>query len=292
MRSTEWDDPLDSSESISVPSESVLGRAFAILFAFTADDEGVALAELARRTKLPKATVHRFLRQLCELGLVERGAQGYALGLRMFEIGMREQVSRDLRAALPILGDLRDATHQTVHMAVLDDLQVVYIEKLAGHSGPPLASRVGGRLPAHCTGVGKALLAFGPKEVASAVLRAPLARLTPRTIVLPGPLGRELEQIRRDGVAYEREESTRGTVCVACPVMGTEGSAVAAISVAGWAHQFDPTRYVAAVRTAALAVSRQLAEANGRRVEQPRPGSPSRLRGHTPAPRYRSGATE
>jgi IclR family acetate operon transcriptional repressor len=279
MSSTEWNDSTD-------PLASVLGRAFAIVSAFNSDDESVKLTELARRTGLPKATVHRFLQQLCGFHLVERTATGYQLGLRLFELGMRQPVSRDLRAALPILGDLRDATHQTVHLAVLDEGQVLYVEKLVGHSGRPLASRVGGKLPAHCTGVGKALLAFGPKDVAEAVLRGPLPRLTARTIVLPGPLSRELAKIRREGVAYEYEESTVGVVCAACPIMGPDGVAVAAISVAGWTDSFDPTRFAPAVRTAALAVSRQLAETHNLRVRLPRTGSPSRLRGHTPAPRH------
>jgi IclR family acetate operon transcriptional repressor len=280
MRSTEWNDSPGS-------LDSVLARAYAIVSAFNSDDESVKLSELARRTGLPKATVHRFLQQLCLINIVERTAHGYQLGMRLFELGMRQPVSRDLRAAaVPILGDLRDATHETVHLAVLDDAEVLYVEKLVGHHGPPLASRVGGKLPAHCTGVGKALLAFGPKDVAEAVLRGPLRRLTPRTIVLPGPLSRELAKIRREGVAYESEESAVGVVCAACPIMGPEGIAVAAISVAGWAHSFDPLRFAPAVRTAALAVSRQLAETHNQRVRLPRSGSPSRLRGHTPAPRH------
>lgn len=279
MRSTEWNEPTDS-------SDSVLGRAVGIVSAFDSDDESVELSELARRTGLPKATVHRFLQQLCEFNIIERTATGYQLGMRLFELGMRQPVSRDLRAALPILGDLRDATHETVHLAVLDEAEVLYVEKLVGHQGPPLASRVGGKLPAHCTGVGKALLAFGPKDVAQAVLLGPLRRLTARTVVLPGPLSRELAKARREGVAYEYEESALGVVCVACPIMGSDGIAVAAISVAGWSHSFDPSRYAPAVRTAALAVSRQLAETHNRRVRLPRSGSPSRLRGHTPAPRH------
>lgn len=283
MRSTEWNDSSDSSD----PSDSVLGRAVAIVSAFNSDDESVKLSELARRTGLPKATVHRFLQQLCGFNLIERTPTGYQLGMRLFELGMRQPVSRDLRAALPILGDLRDATHQTVHLAVLDEADVLYVEKLVGHDGPPLASRVGGKLPAHCTAVGKALLAFGPKDVAASVLLGPLLRRTPRTIVLPGPLSQELAKIRREGVAYEYEESSLGVVCAACPIMGADGVAIAAISVAGWVHTLDPLRYAPAVRTAALAVSRQLAESHNLRVRLPRSGSPSRLRGHTPAPRHR-----
>jgi DNA-binding IclR family transcriptional regulator len=251
----------------------------ALLEAFNPDDESVGLSELARRSGLPKATVHRLLHQMSGHGLVERTEDGYRLGMRLFELGHRSPRSRDLRlAALPILGDLRDATHETVHLAVLDGTEVVYLEKLVGHQGPPLASRVGGRLPAHCTGVGKVLLAYASAKVVHAVLQQPLRRLTARTIIMPGLLTRELATIRRTGVAFEHEESTRGVVCAASPIMGPDGTAVAAMSVSGWADRLDPQRYAPAVRTAALAVSRELAERDSHSVRLPRPGSPSRAR--------------
>jgi DNA-binding IclR family transcriptional regulator len=247
-----------------------------IIDALSVESGPVALSEVARRTGLAKATVHRHLAQLCELHVVERGKNGYRLGIRLFELGMRQPESRDLRAALPILGDLRDATHQTIHLAVLDGAEILYLEKLVGHDGPPLPSRVGGRLPAHGTGLGKALLAFGDRESVTALLRTPLPRLTPRTIVLPGPLDRELAKIRREGIAFEYEEAALGVCCVACPIMGPEGVAVAAISAAGSSVRFDPLRYASAVRTAALAVSRQFAETREHHALLPRSGSPSR----------------
>ena len=272
MRSTEPNDGEDS----------VVGRVLAIIEAFDSDDASVRLSELARRTGLPKGTVHRFLQQLCSHNIVERAPDGYQLGVRLFELGMRPPRARDLRESLPILGDLRDATHETVHLAILDGDEVVYVEKLPGHCGPPLASRVGGRSPAHATGLGKALVAFGRKEVAESLLRSKLPRLTPHTIVLPGPLSREFAKIRREGVAYENEEATLGVVCAACPIMGPDGFAVGAISVAGWSHSFDPLRFAPAVRTAALAVSRQLDESRDLRGRLPRDSSPSRARRRLP----------
>jgi DNA-binding IclR family transcriptional regulator len=262
--------------------DSALGRVLAIVEAFDSDDVSVRLSELARRTGLPKATVHRFLQQMCSHNIVERAPDGYQLGVRLFELGMRPPRARDLRESLPILGDLRDATHETVHLAVLDQDEVLCVEKLAGHHGRPLNSRVGGRSPAHCTGLGKALLAFGRKEIAEAMLRRPLPRLTPHTVVLPGPLSRELAKVRREGVAYEYEEAALGVVCAACPIMGPDGFAVGAISVAGWSHSFDPLRFAPAVRTAALAVSRQLDESRDLRARLPRAHSPSRARRRLP----------
>lgn len=271
MRSTEWNEP----------ANSVLGRVMAILGSFNPDEEGVTLSELARRAGLPKASVHRHLQQLSHYNLVERTDDGYQLGMRLFELGQRPPRSRDLQlAAMPILGDLRDATHETVHLAVLEGAEVLYLAKLVGHDHhrPPIASRVGGRLPAHCTGVGKALLAFAADDAVDALLRTSLPRLTARTITLPGPLKRELAKIRHEGVAFEEEESAPGLVCAACPIMGPDGIAVAAISISGWGHRLDPHRFAPAVRTAALAVSRELAETQRRRVALPRAGSPSRVR--------------
>jgi DNA-binding IclR family transcriptional regulator len=266
MRSTESNDGEDS----------ILGRVLAIIEAFDSDAGVVRLSDLARRTDLPKATVHRFLQQMCAHHLVERTTDGYQLGVRLFELGSRAPQPRDLHEALPILGDLRDATHETVHLAVLDEAQVLFVERLLGHHNPPLASRVGTRVPAHCTGLGKALLAFGPQDAAETILRGPLRRVTPHTVVMPGPLSRELAKIRREGVAHEHEESVLGIVGVACPVMGPDGIAVAAISVSGRSHRFDPLRYAPAVRTAALAVSRHLDESRHHRASLPRLGSPSR----------------
>ena len=95
--------------------------------------------------------------------------------------------------------DLHEATSETVHLAVLDGAEVVYVAIRPGRHGPRLPSRVGGRMPAHATGVGKAILAFSPPEVAAALIDAGLERRTPRTIADPGALRRELTRIRGSG---------------------------------------------------------------------------------------------
>ncbi|MPY81470.1 MAG: helix-turn-helix domain-containing protein, partial [Actinophytocola sp.] len=166
--------------------KSVLARALTILTSFEASDAEMSLAELTRRTGLPKPTVHRLVVELSSWGILERTQTGICLGMRLFELGQLAPAQRDLReAALPYLEDLWAATRATVHLAVLDDLEVVYIEKLAGRGGPELPSRVGGRMPTYCTAVGKALLAFSLPEVVHAVVDAGLVRRTPRTIVMP-----------------------------------------------------------------------------------------------------------
>lgn len=250
----------------------MLGRALTLLVSFAADDAELSLAELSRRTGIPKATVHRLVTELAGWGILEQTPAGVRLGMRLFELGLLAPRQRGIReAALPYVNDLHEATRETVHLAVLDGVEVVYLEKLAGRGGPALPSRTGGRMPAHCTGVGKALLAYAGPEVVDAAVAAGLGRLTPRTIVSPALLRRELGDIQRSGLAFDREESTPGVVCVASPVLGPDGSPVAALSITGWAARLDTARVSAAVRTATLAITRQLGAAPAR----PPDGGPS-----------------
>ncbi|WP_133905237.1 IclR family transcriptional regulator [Actinophytocola oryzae] len=249
MRTAEWNDG----------PNSVLGRAMSLLTAFRPEEVELSLAELARRTGLAKTTAHRLLRELTAWDLVERTPGGVRLGMRLFELGSLVPRQRGLReAAAPFLADLFEATHETVHLAILDGVEVVYVQKLDSRRGPKLPSRVGGRLPAHCTGVGKALLAFAPQARVDAVLATGLRRRAPRTVVAPGLLRQELAEIHDRGVAMEHEESTVGITCVAAPVLDTDGFALAAVSITGWVNRLEPARFAPAVRTAALGISRTL----------------------------------
>jgi DNA-binding IclR family transcriptional regulator len=239
---------------------SVLGRAFTLLTAFRPGDTELSLAELCRRTGIAKPTAHRLLGELAHWDIVERTpGGGLRLGMRLFELGQLAPRQRGLReAAAPFLADLFEATRETVHLAVLDGIEVVYLQKLETKSGPRVGSRIGGRMPAYCTGVGKAMLAFAPRAEQERVLAAGLPRRTPRTVVAPGLLNRELAGIRALGVAEEHEESTVGIACVAAPVLAGDGTAVAAISITGWANRLDTGRLATAVRTAALGLARTL----------------------------------
>jgi IclR family transcriptional regulator, acetate operon repressor len=241
------------------PVNSVLGRTMALLTAFRSGEEELTLAELARRAGIPKPTAHRLLAELATWNVVERTPGGHRLGMRLFELGQLAPQQRGLReAAAPFLADLFEATHETVHLAVPDGVDVVYVQKLPGRHGPRIDSRIGGRMPAYCTGVGKALLAFGPPERLAEVLAAGLVRRTPRTVVAPGLLRQELDRVRACGVAEEHEESTVGIACTAAPVLDASGQGVAAISITGWANRMDTARLAPAVRTAALGLSRAL----------------------------------
>jgi len=235
-----------------------------ILRCFDADNrQELSLAEVTAISRLPKPTVHRLLGTLSEWRMIERTSTGFRLGIQLFELGMRVPRQISVReAALPYLLDLHQATKETVQLAVLDGSDMVFLAKVLKRGGPRSRSRVGGRVPAHCTGVGKALLAFADSTVVQAVIEGPMRRCTRYTITAPGILGRQLESVRETGLAHAYEESMIGIVCVASPVFAAHGRVVAAISITGSVTNFDSSRIGPAVRTAALAMSRDLSKAD------------------------------
>lgn len=127
-----------------------------------------------------------------------------------------------------------------------------------GRDGAPWHTSRAAVSTAHATGLGKAMLAYSPAEVVAARVAAGLPALTPRTIVTPGLLARELSSIRERGVALDREESTVGLLCAAAPVLDGDGHVVGAISVSGISARLLD-RSGLAVRTAALALGRRFA---------------------------------
>ncbi|SFI56189.1 MULTISPECIES: IclR family transcriptional regulator [Amycolatopsis] len=241
------------------PGGVTAARLTALLCAFAPGDECLGASELARRTGLPKSSVHRLLGHLVTHGLLERDGGAVRLGLKLFEIGQLAVRGRGLvDAARPYLADLREATRNTVHLAVLEGTEVVYLDIVRGPDAPALPSRIGGRFPAHATAVGKAILAHSPGSQLEAVISAGLPRVGPRTLTAPGLLRRQLTRVCEEGVAYDREESGAGVVCVASPVLDGSGRARAAVSISGWSNRVRAERVAPAVRTTALTLSRTL----------------------------------
>lgn len=240
--------------------DTVLGKAVSILRAFGHDEPVLSLAELTDRTGLAKTTVHRMTRDLVELRLLDRVAAGYRLSGGLFELGMRASSERSLlELAMPFLQDLYERTHETVHLGVSEGNEVVYIAKIGGHRQARSPSRTGGRMPMHCTAIGKVLLAYADPLVRGQVLNQPLERRTPHTVVAPGMLARQLEAVIDSGLAWEREESTPGLLCVAAPVLDADSyTALAALSVSGPVGRFRPEAHAAAVRAAATGIGSML----------------------------------
>lgn len=243
---------------------SMVGRVAAILNAYKPRDDELGISELARRSGLPKSTVSRITQDLVEHQFLERAGTGLRLGLRLFELGESATRPRDLRKlALASMSDLRNAVNLTVHLAVLEGNEVVYIEILPARGTPPLPSRVGGRMPAYATAVGKALLSRSSPEVIDRVIEGGFVPRGPKTITDAVTLRRELLRIRDAGVAYEREESGPGIACAATVVLSDDGDPVVALSAAGWNRDFDVRRVGLAVQTAAQGLARQIARGPG-----------------------------
>jgi DNA-binding IclR family transcriptional regulator len=242
------------------PGQTVTSRVLAILDAFDIARPRLTLSEISRRSGLPLPTTHRLISELVAWRGLRRGEDGrYEIGLRLWEVGLLGPLHVRLReTALPFLQTLYEATRQNVHLAVRDGNDALYVEKLAGHRSVPIVSRIGGRLPLHATGVGKALMAHETPEFLGDYLGCPLARPTRYTIVEPGRLRADLEQTRQRGYAVTREEMTLGTCSVAVPVLDPTGQPVAAVGAVVHSVRVEPAKLAPPIRLAAEGIAARL----------------------------------
>lgn len=209
-----------------------LDRAFGLLELMAAAGGDVALSELAAASGLPLPTIHRLVRTLVASGYVRQlPSRRYALGPRL--IGLGDAASRMLGSwARPQLAALVDEVGETANMAMLDGDAVVYVAQVPSRHAMRMFTEVGRRVPAHCTGVGKALLARLPTAQVRALLaRTGMAPQTEHTITEPDRLVRELDRVRRQGYAVDDAEQELGVRCVAVAVPG--GPSTTALSVSG-----------------------------------------------------------
>lgn len=213
---------------------SMVERMTLILDAFDGSSSRLALEDVARRTQLPRSTVHRILDQLVRLRWLERTAIGYGLGQRALGFSDRDGSYAEIRAvAAPLLHELTMKTGMVVHLAVLDGTEVYYLDKVGGRFASAVPSRVGGRAPAQSTALGKAMLAWLEPERVDARFAGSVGGPTDPTPPDLNVLHRELDRIRRrHGLAFERGECVPNIGCVAAAVRGPQGP-VASISLVG-----------------------------------------------------------
>jgi DNA-binding IclR family transcriptional regulator len=263
----------------SLAGAQVIDRVIDILETFARIGPDLGVSEISRALGLKKATAHRLLASLRRRGIVAQdpATRRYRLGLKLWELGAMATLQVDwVDRVKSHLEHLTQATGETAHLAILSDGQILYVEKVESSHSLRMPSQVGRRNPIHCTGVGKAQIAFLSDELLiSLVNRRGLTRFTPNTITDLPALQRELAKVRARGYAVDNEEIEEGLVCIGAPIRDHTGGVVAAVSIAGPSSRLRPStvpEHARAVMTAANAMSSVL-------------GCPAEvLAGHAPTP--------
>ncbi len=192
----------------------------------------VRFTDLVRISGIPKGTLHSLLASLEAAKFLERTTDGYRVGIGAFEVGTSMPVPASLRDAVaPALDQLSGKVHEACHLGMLAGGDVVYLDRRDTGEGLRFASRIGQRLPAHATGLGKAMLAL--LDDADIAERCPevLPRVTPRTVATRTQLMEVLAEVRSRGYSLESEESTPGVCCIGGAVMGPDGPLGLSITV-------------------------------------------------------------
>jgi DNA-binding IclR family transcriptional regulator len=234
------------------PTSQTADRALVVLRAMLEAEHPLALGEIARRCGLAPSTTHRLLASLQRHNLARQDPETskYALGLGLLEYGHAILNGLDIREhAAPILAHLNRETHETVHLAVLDGFDLVYIDRRDSHHGVRVHTSIGRRGTPHTTGVGKALLAHLTEGEREAYLARPLAQKTPRSISEPDALREELRRTRERGFAIDDCEDKDHVRCVAAPILGPGGRPLAAVSVSAPDSRFSVERLIALAPT-------------------------------------------
>jgi IclR family KDG regulon transcriptional repressor len=226
----------------------VLDRAINILEFIGKQSTGEAgLPELSAAMKLHKTTTHRIAHVLESRGLLRRGLDSnrYRLGLRLYDLGCQALDHVNIRdEARPLMKRVAFDVGETVHLALLDRAEVLYIERIEAQRSLTMGSKLGARNPIYCTALGKAILAYLPENEVDQILAASrMEARTRNTITNVLALKRELERIRDRGYAIDDEEIEDGVRCIAAPILNASNRAVAAVSVSGPSSRITPDRF-------------------------------------------------
>ncbi|WP_217544834.1 IclR family transcriptional regulator [Streptomyces sp. GbtcB6] len=221
---------------------SSVAKAGAIFRAFSTAGGSASLTQIAVLTGTPKSTTHRLLAELIECGVIERDGRAYQLSVATLDLAAvaRGGRLRDLQVAVkPFMAEVYARTRETVHLAILDHSEVLYLDRIpSAGSMSRLPTSYGARLPAHCTAIGKAMLA----ELGAANLRGlahqPLPRLTKFSAATPKSLLDDLELTVDRGYAVSDQEAALGLTCLGIPIRNMGGDVVAAISISAPSNRF------------------------------------------------------
>lgn len=226
---------------------SSLSKALMVLKEVCCSPTPLRFADLVERSELPKATAHRMLNTLAEEGLVrlEESSQLYFPGYGLLELAHKAWSSLDIRdIAADQMRMMWEETGETIHLAVLDRGEVIYIDKLESQKSLRLFSAVGKKGPAYCTGVGKALLAYLPEDqLADALAQQSFVRHTDTTLDSEEKLRKDLETIRRTGLSLDMQEHEEGIQCAAAPIFNYRNEPIAALSITAPAFRINDEKF-------------------------------------------------
>jgi IclR family transcriptional regulator, KDG regulon repressor len=229
-----------------VYSIQVLDRAARILDCFRLERPELRLIEITAATGLHKSTVYRLLEVMRRHHFIQcdEATGAYRVGIKLFELGAVAMAGCGFeKYARPALEGLASTTGETAHVCVLHESQIVHIAKVESSFALRIATPVGGRHPAYCTSVGKAILAYLPSEALAAYLgTTELRPLTPKTITSPAVLKAQLRRVAEQGYALDDEEVHEGVRGVAAPVRDYSGRVVAAITITGPASRITRSK--------------------------------------------------
>jgi IclR family transcriptional regulator, KDG regulon repressor len=243
---------------------SSVANAIRLTKAFSEQEFEMGISALAMRLGLAKSTVHRLASTLVEYDILEQNRETgkYRLGLALFELGTLVRRKMDTASeSRAQMYQLVQSTGETVQLAVLDHQSVLYIRILESRQAVRMSSIAGSRAPAHCTSVGKVLLAYQPVDAVKEIIDNGLPRYTENTITSPDRLMEELASVRQKGYAIDDEEIEVGLRCIAAPVRNHSGNVIAAISVAAPVQRMSKKNLqttVPTVTAAADSISRRL----------------------------------
>jgi len=242
-------------------SIQVIERMMSLLDALANAAEPTSLKQLASTTQLHPSTAHRILAAMTQARFVERQDAGtYRLGIRLLELGAIVKSRINLReVALPFMQELHEKLGEAINLGARHDDEIVYLERTSsGRALVRVVYLVGGRAPLHLTSLGKLFLANdGPQKIRDYAKRTGLPGKTPHSLTTLAALEKELEKVRRHGIAYDDEEAELGLKCVAAPIHDDEGHVVAALSVSAPADRHNPD-WARQVKETADAVSHAL----------------------------------
>lgn len=226
-------------------STGTLGKAIAVLEMVVMADEPLRFTEILKRSGQPRGTLHRQLTHLVEEGLLEQNRdQCYSAGIRLLKFAAKAWSDSDLRSvAAPHLRDLHEQTGESVHLGVVRDREIIYLDKIDGKHAVRMYSQIGRTSPLYCTGVGKAALSLFPRDALLRMVRSlSFHAFTSNTLTSVDALLADIAGISERGYGFDLEEHEPGIHCIAVPVQTNRQGLYAAISVTGPAYRLTRER--------------------------------------------------